>query len=56
MLEGDESEKIVGHDEQQVRMCLRSPILHPIFESSSKSRDGMREEEVGLDWGWKMTR
>jgi hypothetical protein len=31
MLEGDESEKIVGHDEQRVRMRLRSPILHPIF-------------------------
>ncbi len=31
MLEGDESEKIVGHDERQVRMRLRSPILNPTF-------------------------
>jgi hypothetical protein len=31
MLEGDESEKIVGHDEWRVRMRLRSSILHPIF-------------------------
>jgi hypothetical protein len=31
MLEGDELEKIVGHDEQQVRMRLRSPRLQPIF-------------------------
>jgi hypothetical protein len=31
MLEGEELEKIVGHDERRVRMRLRSPILHPIF-------------------------
>jgi hypothetical protein len=31
MLEGDVSEKIIGHDERQVRMRLRSPILLPIF-------------------------
>jgi hypothetical protein len=31
MLEGDELEKIVDHDEWRVKMCLRSPILHPIF-------------------------
>jgi hypothetical protein len=60
MLERDESEKIVGHDERRVRMRLKSPILHPYLspsqrKSSPKSGDGTREEEVGLDQGWKMT-
>jgi hypothetical protein len=61
MLEGDESVKIVGHDERGGRMRLRSPILHPYLspsqrKSSSKSRDSTKEEEVDLNQSWKMTR